>query len=47
MEQAQGLIDGVDFRDDAYDCLDGADVLVLLTEWTPSGRSISIAPRSS
>ncbi len=33
MDEAKGVIDGIDWRDDAYDTLDGAHALVILTEW--------------
>lgn len=33
MEEAAKLIEGVDWRKDAYDAIRGADVLLLLTEW--------------
>jgi len=31
--QAEKLLDGVDFAEDAYAAMDGADALVLVTEW--------------
>ena len=31
--QAEALLDNVDFADDAYAAMDGADALVLVTEW--------------
>ncbi|WCS24397.1 UDP-glucose/GDP-mannose dehydrogenase family protein [Methylobacterium sp. NMS14P] len=33
MEQARPLLPGVAFAEDAYHCAEGADVLVLVTEW--------------
>ena len=33
MEQAQRLLHGVDYCEDAYDCAEGADALVIVTEW--------------
>jgi UDPglucose 6-dehydrogenase len=33
MEEARKLLDGIEFCDDAYDTLEGADVLVIVTEW--------------
>ena len=33
MKEASCLIEGIDWRTDAYDAIEGADVLVLLTEW--------------
>ena len=33
MEQARPLLPGVDFAQDAYACADGADALVIVTEW--------------
>jgi UDPglucose 6-dehydrogenase len=33
MGQAKALLDGVDYARDAYACADGADALVLITEW--------------
>jgi UDPglucose 6-dehydrogenase len=33
MAEARKLLDGVDFRNGAYDAMDGADALVILTEW--------------
>ena len=33
MEEASKLLSGVDYRTSAYDCLDGADVAVIVTEW--------------
>ncbi|PCE39735.1 UDP binding domain-containing protein, partial [Rhizorhabdus dicambivorans] len=31
--QAEALLDNVDFAEDAYAAMDGADALVLVTEW--------------
>ncbi|PCE41697.1 UDP binding domain-containing protein, partial [Rhizorhabdus dicambivorans] len=31
--QAEALLDKVDFAEDAYAAMDGADALVLVTEW--------------
>jgi len=33
MDEAKKLLDGVDFRTGAYDAMDGADAVVILTEW--------------
>ena len=33
MDEARGLIPGVDWRDGAYATMDGADAVVILTEW--------------
>ena len=33
MEQARPLLPGVDFAADAYACIQGADALVIVTEW--------------
>ena len=33
MEQAKAVLDGVTYATDAYDCAEGADALVLVTEW--------------
>ena len=33
MEQAQQVLPEVDYRTDAYSAVEGADVLVLATEW--------------
>ncbi|QEN88350.1 UDP-glucose/GDP-mannose dehydrogenase family protein [Labrys sp. KNU-23] len=33
MEEAHKTLSGVDYRSSAYDCLDGADVAVIVTEW--------------
>ncbi|MEM8695173.1 MAG: UDP-glucose/GDP-mannose dehydrogenase family protein [Pseudomonadota bacterium] len=33
MEQARAVLDDVDFRTDPYDAADGADALVIVTEW--------------
>ncbi len=33
MDEARHLLDGVDWRDDAYAAMEGADALVILTEW--------------
>jgi UDPglucose 6-dehydrogenase len=33
MAQARPLMPGVDFHDDAYACAEGADALVIVTEW--------------
>lgn len=42
MDEARRLLDGVDFRDNAYDTMDGADVLAILTEWNEF-RSLDLA----
>ncbi|GGK22092.1 UDP-glucose dehydrogenase family protein [Salinarimonas ramus] len=33
MEQAKKVLDGIAYADDAYSCAEGADALVLVTEW--------------
>ena len=33
MEQAHRLLDGIDYAQSPYDCADGADALVIVTEW--------------
>ncbi|WP_413990196.1 UDP-glucose dehydrogenase family protein [Labrys okinawensis] len=33
MEEARKVLADVDYHDSAYDCLDGADVAVIITEW--------------
>jgi UDPglucose 6-dehydrogenase len=33
MHEAQKLLSGIEYAGDAYDALDGADVLVFCTEW--------------
>ena len=33
MEVARGMIEGITFASDPYDCADGADALVIVTEW--------------
>ena len=33
MEEAKKLLPSVEFCDDAYDAMDGADALVIVTEW--------------
>ena len=33
MNEARGLLDGVTWRDDAYGAMEGADALVIVTEW--------------
>jgi UDPglucose 6-dehydrogenase len=33
MEQAKAVLDGVTYCDGAYDCAEGADALVIVTEW--------------
>jgi len=35
MHEARALLDGVDFRDGPYDAVEGADVVVIVTEWDP------------
>jgi len=35
MHEAKTLLDGVDFRDGPYDAVEGADVVVIVTEWDP------------
>ena len=33
MSEARKWLDDVGYSDNAYDCLDGADALVIITEW--------------
>ncbi|HSP25379.1 MAG TPA: UDP binding domain-containing protein, partial [Saliniramus sp.] len=33
MEQARLVLDGVSYADDVYSCAEGADCLVIVTEW--------------
>lgn len=33
MKEAAELMDGIDFQDNAYDTMDGADALAIITEW--------------
>ncbi len=33
MTEAKKELDNVDYADDAYDCIDGADAVVIVTEW--------------
>ena len=33
MEQARTMLENVDYADNAYDCISGADALVIVTEW--------------
>jgi len=33
MDQARTLLNGIDYASDAYACADGADALVIVTEW--------------
>jgi UDPglucose 6-dehydrogenase len=33
MEQARRVLEGVDYAEDPYDCVEGADALVIVTEW--------------
>lgn len=33
MDEAKHYIDGIDFANDEYDAIDGADALVIITEW--------------
>ena len=35
--------DRVEYRDDNYEAIEGADALLILTEWQPYRRPISIA----
>jgi len=35
MHEAKALLQGVDFRDGPYDAVEGADVVVIVTEWDP------------
>ncbi|MEH3118525.1 MAG: UDP-glucose/GDP-mannose dehydrogenase family protein [Methylorubrum populi] len=42
MEQARPLLDGVAYADDAYACAEGADALVIVTEWN-AFRALDLA----
>ncbi|MER2198503.1 UDP binding domain-containing protein, partial [Methylobacterium brachiatum] len=42
MEQARPLLPGVDFAQDAYACAEGADALVIVTEWN-AFRALDLA----
>jgi UDPglucose 6-dehydrogenase len=33
MDNARGMIEAIEYATDAYDCMDGADAMVLVTEW--------------
>jgi UDPglucose 6-dehydrogenase len=33
MEEAKKILDGIEYWDGAYDALEGADAMVVLTEW--------------
>ena len=33
MNEAKQLLSGVDYTDSAYDCIEGADIAVIITEW--------------
>jgi len=33
MNEAQELLNDVDYKDGPYPCIDGADALVIITEW--------------
>lgn len=33
MEEAKHLLDGLDYAENAYDAVEGADAMVILTEW--------------
>ena len=33
MQEAQTILSGVDYTEDAYSCVEGADIAVILTEW--------------
>jgi UDPglucose 6-dehydrogenase len=35
MKQAQSVIESIEYADDAYACVEGADALVIVTEWEP------------
>jgi UDPglucose 6-dehydrogenase len=35
MKQAQSVIESVEYAEDAYACIEGADALVIVTEWEP------------
>ena len=35
MKQARAVIDSIEYADSAYACIDGADALVIVTEWEP------------
>ncbi|CAO4147584.1 UDP-glucose 6-dehydrogenase [Methylorubrum thiocyanatum] len=42
MEQARPLLQGVDYAEDAYACAEGADALVIVTEWN-AFRALDLA----
>ena len=42
LEQARPLMPGVDFADDAYACAEGADAVVIVTEWN-AFRALDLA----
>jgi UDPglucose 6-dehydrogenase len=51
IEQARPLLEGVTYADDAYSCASGADILVIVTEWSafraldlPRLKSVMNAP---
>jgi UDPglucose 6-dehydrogenase len=33
MKQARAVIEGIDYADSAYACIEGADAVVIVTEW--------------
>jgi UDPglucose 6-dehydrogenase len=33
MKQARSVLENVEYADNAYSCIDGADALVIVTEW--------------
>ncbi len=35
MKQARAVIDSIEYADSAYACIEGADALVIVTEWEP------------
>ena len=47
MDNARGLIGGIEFAEDAYAALDGADACVILTEWEEFGTLDLATVRSS
>ncbi|MDF9864735.1 UDP-glucose 6-dehydrogenase [Methylorubrum pseudosasae] len=42
MEQARPLLQGVAYAEDAYACAEGADALVIVTEWN-AFRALDLA----
>ena len=43
VEMARAMLPGVEFADNAYACLDGADAAVVTTEWDEF-RALDLAP---